>query len=144
MTAPCDTRPVTYPRPDDALTVFEAADILDLSTDHVRGLVRSGKLPGRLDPTDRNYRIARAAVDAYAAGRAAPPSPMFAELGAYADRIAALQEQIDAVVRERNRAMLRWRDERGASTTAVAAAARMGRQHATDVLRVTRAETARN
>lgn len=141
MTTACDTRPVEpVTHPDDQLTVSEVASILHRTTDHVRTLVHSGRLPAELDPADRNYRIRRADLDEYRQGRAAPPSPMFEELGRFADDIAALQSQIDTLTRERNRAMLRWRDEHGASVTAIASAARVGRQHATDVLRVARAE----
>lgn len=141
MTAALYVFPVTDtpPSPDDLLTAREVAALLGRSVDHVRKLLYSGALPGELDERDRNYRVRRADAEAYLAGRRGDPSPMFAELGAFAALIEATENLRDDLIECRNRAMLAWRDDRGATTVAIAAAAGMGRQNATDVLSATRA-----
>lgn len=134
----------TTPCPDDALTVREAAMVLDRTTDHVRGLVRSGTLPGWIDEHDQNYRTRRGDVEALRDGKLdARPSQMFADFEEIEAERVALVEARKANIAKRNRRMVEWSD-RGASTTAIAQAARLGRQHAHAVLEKTRAELAQS
>jgi excisionase family DNA binding protein len=127
------------PRPDDRLTVPEVAALLGLTTDYTRTLIYSGRLPSEVDERDRNYRVRRGDVEAFLAGRATVElRPMFVELGGYVARIKDLRDRLDALVDERNRAMVRWRDG-GATVPAIAEAVGMTRQHATEAIRLTRA-----
>jgi excisionase family DNA binding protein len=64
-----DTRPGL--EPDDEITAGEAAELLGLKANTIRGYIRTGRLPGRYDaaPDWRGWLVNRQAVTEYAEQR---------------------------------------------------------------------------
>lgn len=125
--------------PDARLTVREVAQLLDRSTDYVRTLFYSRTIPNEIDPKDGNYRARRGDVEDYIVGRnRTSRNPMFAEMGDYAERIAAAKKVWEDLIAERNRRLVYWVDEEGQSVTAAAQAVELTRKRTGDLLKLTR------
>lgn len=137
----------TAVRAKDEMTVAQAATRLGKSVKAVRDLLYAGRLTGRKDDRDRNWRIPREEVERYIA---APQTritrhPMFKEGDKYAERCqyegqrADVPAAVTTAIAERNLAMLGWR-ERGETVDAIAAAFHLHRVTASNIIRDTRVE----